>query len=234
MAANFPTLSHSDFLGELKASAPAPIRFDADCNAAALAEARFGAGRGVGRLIVVAVGTGVGGGVVIEGEILRIREHIAGSLGHVIVDARGPRCRCGARGCIEALASGPVLERLAAGYADEQPGSRLAALRRERGRLTGMEIAEALAGNDEPACRAVSECGWWLGAGIATWAVIYVPDMVLVAGGIACLGEPLLEAVRKGFREVGQPAMVSRVAIGQAALTADAGVIGAAALAMDA
>jgi glucokinase len=230
--ANFPNLGGSNFLAEIKAASPLPIEFDADCNAAALAEARFGAGRGVGRLIVVAVGTGIGGGVVINGHIPRIREHIAGSLGHVIVNAKGPRCKCGARGCVEAMASGPVLERLAAKLADEQPGSRLAALQAERGHLTGLEIAEGLAVNDPPATQAVAECGWWLGAGVASWSVIYSPHKVLIAGGIACLGERLVAAVRKGFEEVGQPTMVQQVEIGLAALGADAGVIGAAVVVM--
>lgn len=232
LAANFPTLGGTSFLADIEAAAPLPIDFDADCNAAAIGEYRFGAGRGVERLIVVAVGTGIGGGVVLDGEIPRIREHIAGSLGHVVVNARGPRCRCGARGCVEAMASGPVLEALAAKLADEQPDSRLARLKAERGRVTGVEIAEALACHDAPAVEAVSECGWWLGAGVAAWSVIYSPYKVLVAGGIACLGEPLIAAVRRGFEEVGQPAMVRQVQIERATLGADAGAIGAAALAV--
>jgi glucokinase len=231
-AANFPTLNGTSFLADVKAASPLPIEYDADCNAAALAEYRFGAGRGVDRLIVVAVGTGIGGGVLLNGRIPRIREHIAGSLGHVIVNAKGPRCKCGARGCVEAMASGPVLEALAARLADEQPGSRLASLRAERGRITGVEIAEAMAVDDPPAVQAVAECGWWLGAGVASWNVIYAPTKVLVAGGIASLGEPLIAAVRKGFAEVGQPTMVPKVRIERATLIADAGVIGAAALVM--
>lgn len=231
-AANFPKLGDTSFLADIKAGCPLPIQFDADCNAAAMAESRFGAGRGVDRLIVVAVGTGIGGGVVLNGEIPRIREHIAGSLGHVIVNAKGPKCKCGARGCVEALASGPVLEQLAGRLADEHPDSRLAALRVERGRLTGVEIADALAANDAPAVQAVNECGWWLGAGVASWLVIYAPTKVLIAGGIACLGEPLIAAVRRGVEEVGQPTLVKKVEVGCATLTADAGVIGAAALVM--
>lgn len=233
-AANFPTLGGTPFLADIRAASPLPIEFDADSNAAAIAENRFGAGQGVERLIVAAVGTGIGAGVVLNGEIPRIREHIAGSLGHVIVDAKGPPCKCGGRGCVEALASGPVLERLAGQYADEQPGSRLGALRAERGRLTGVEIAEALAVEDEAACRAVGECGWWLGAGVASWAAIYAPHKVLIAGGIACLGEPLIAAVRQGMHDVGQPVLVRNVEIAQALLSADAGVIGAAALLMPA
>lgn len=232
LAANLPKLSGTSFLSDLRAGSPLDMAFDADSNAAALAEARFGAGREVERLIVAAIGTGIGAGVVLDGEILRIREHIAGSLGHVIVDATGPRCGCGARGCVEALAAGPALERRAGLLADADPGSQLALLRIERGRLTGVEIAEALDGGDAAARQAVDECGWWLGAAIASWSVVFLPDKVLLAGGVAMLGEPYLTAVRKGFADVAQPGLVERVHIERAALGADAGAIGAAATVM--
>jgi len=232
LAANLPTLSGSNVLADIRQAVDLPVTFDADSNAAALGEYRFGAGRGVRRLLVAAVGTGIGAGVVIDGQILRVRDHIAGSLGHVIVDAGGPRCACGARGCVEARASGPVLERRAAELAREEPGSRLRALLAERDRLTAIEIGTALEENDAAATRAVRECGWWLGAGVASWSVIYAPHKVLIGGGIASLGEPLLAAVRDGFRDVGQPDLIRDVVIEPAALGAEAGVIGAAAMVM--
>lgn len=232
VAANLPTLGGTDFLGMIRRGSRLPVTFDADSNAAAVAEYRFGAGRGVERLIVVAVGTGIGGSVVLDGQIPRIFNHIAGSLGHVIVDARGPRCACGAQGCVEARASGRALERLAAELADAEPGSRLAALRAERGRLTGVEIGEALAEGDAAAARVVRECGWWLGAGIAAWTPIYAPQKVLVGGGIIGLGEPYLEAVRAGLHEVGMPHLTRDMVVDAAALGPDAGVIGAAAIGM--
>jgi len=232
LAANLPSLNGTDFLASIRKAAPLPIVFDADSNGAALGEYRFGAGRGVERLIVAVVGTGIGAGVIIAGQVLRIWNHIAGSLGHVIVNAKGPACRCGGRGCVEALASGPALERQATELARAEPDSRLAALLAERGRLTGIEIGIALKGNDPPACRAVRECGWWLGAGVAAWSVIYRPEKVVIGGGLAALGEPLLAAVREGLAEVGQPASTAAVVIEGAALGPDAGVIGAAATAI--
>lgn len=231
-SANLRSLSGSNLLQDLRDAIPLPMAFDADSNAAALAESRFGVGRGVGRLIVAVIGTGIGAGVVIDGKILRIREHIAGSLGHVIVNATGPRCRCGGRGCVEAYASGPALERRASEVADAEPGSTLALLREQAGRLSGVEIAAALSQGDAAAARVVAECGWWLGVAVASWAVIYAPDRVVIGGGIAGLGEPLVEAVRRGMKETGQPAMVERIEISLAALGADAGIVGAACVAM--
>ena len=231
-AANLPTLNGTDFLAGIRDALELPIVFDADSNAAAFGEYRFGAGQDVDRLLVAVVGTGIGAGVVIGGQVLRIWHHIAGSLGHVIVDARGPKCACGARGCVEALASGPALERRAAEAAKAHPDSRLAAQARQAGRLTGVEIGAALRQHDSATLQVVRETGWWLGAGIAAWSVIFRPDKVLIGGGVAALGEPLLEAVRQGLAEVGQPAATKDLIIEPAALGPDAGVIGAAALAM--
>jgi len=231
-AANLPTLSGSNLLSEISSAVELPVGFDADCNAAALGEYRFGAAVGVDRLLVAAVGTGIGVGVMIDGQIVRVRNHVAGSLGHVIVDATGPVCGCGARGCVEARAAGPALERRAAELARAGPGSSLAAVLMDRGRLTAVEIAAALREGDPVARQAVHECGWWLGVGVASWSVIYAPHKVLIGGGIASLGEPLLSAIRQGFHEVGQPMLTREVTIELAALGPDAGAIGAAAMVM--
>lgn len=231
-AANLPTLNGSDFLTMLRQGIDLPVSFDADCNAAAVGEHRFGAGRGIERLIVITVGTGIGGAVLIQGRILRLWNHISGSLGHVIVNARGTRCACGGRGCVETLASGRAVEKLAADLARAEPDSKLASLLEERGQLTGVEIGMALQHQDPAAMRVIKECGWWLGAGIASWSVIYAPEKVLIGGGIALLGPPLLEAVRQGLRDVGQPHTTRKVRVEAAALGSDAGVIGAAAMVM--
>lgn len=230
-AANLPTLNGSDFLASIRTTLDLPIIFDADSNAAAFAEYCYGAGRGVDRLLVASIGTGIGAGVILDGQVLRIWHHIAGSLGHVIVDPCGPKCACGAVGCVEALAAGPALERRAAQAAVKHPDSALAAIARQAGRLTGVEIGQALQQSDPTAQDVVRRTGRWLGVAIAIWAVIYRPAKVLIAGGVAALGEPFLDAVRQGLAEVGQPAATRDLTIAAAALGPDAGVIGAAALA---
>lgn len=234
LVANLPQLSGSTLLADLRGALDLPVVFDADCNAAALGEYAFGAGRGVERLMVVTIGTGIGGGVIVDGQVLRVRQHIAGSLGHVVVDARGPRCGCGGRGCVEVLAAGPAIERRAAEAADGNPASALARLRRERGRLTGVEIREALEAGDADAHDVVRACGRWLGVGIASWTAVFDPELVLLGGGIAALGEPWFAAVREGLEEVGQPRVVAKLRIEPAALGGNAGVIGAGVLAKEA
>ena len=230
LVANLPGLSNTPFPRKLAERLPVRVRFDVDANAAALGEYRFGAGRGVRRLLVATLGTGIGGGVVLDGRVLRVRNHVAGSLGHIIVNADGPRCGCGARGCLEVYASARGFEWLAEDVARKQPRSMLARLKDETGRLSGPELAKALAAGDASARYVVDRCGRWLAIGIATWGVIYLPDRVLLGGGVAAIGRPLLETVRESFRDIAQPYVVERMTIDLAALGNDAGVIGAASL----
>ncbi len=228
MVANLPGLNGTPFPRRLARRVPVPVRFDVDCNAAALGEYHFGAGRGVRRLLVATLGTGIGGAVVLNGELLRLRNHVAGSLGHVIVDPNGLRCTCGARGCLEMYASARGFERAANARADLRPRGLLARLRAKAGRLSGPELAEALAAGDADARRVLRECSRWLAAGMATWSVIYMPDRLLLGGGVAAIGRPLLDAVRTQFEEIAQPYVL--LTIGLARLGNDAGVIGAASM----
>jgi glucokinase len=90
-----------------------PVRFDHDCNAAGLAEARFGAAKGCSSVFYAAIGTGIGSGIILDGKIYHGKNGAAAEGGHVSIDYRSETvCRCGSRGCIEALASGHVLERV--------------------------------------------------------------------------------------------------------------------------
>ena len=90
------------------------VRVENDCNAAGLAEARFGAAKGFSSVFYAAIGTGIGSGIILDGEIYHGKNGAAAEGGHVSIDYRGIDCRCGSKGCIEAIASGHVLERAGA------------------------------------------------------------------------------------------------------------------------
>jgi glucokinase len=89
------------------------VRVENDCNAAGLAEALFGAAKGCSSVFYAAIGTGIGSGIILDGKIYHGKNGAAAEGGHVSIDYRSETvCRCGSVGCIEALASGHVLERL--------------------------------------------------------------------------------------------------------------------------
>ncbi len=103
---NFPLVEHvSELLG-------APAVMDNDANAGALGEAVYGAGRGFRPLFYMTLSTGIGGGLILEdGSVYRGADSWAGEIGHVTIQASGPECLCGARGCLERMCGGLWLER---------------------------------------------------------------------------------------------------------------------------
>lgn len=212
-----------------------PVLVENDANAAAWAEYRFGAARGHRVALCVTVGTGLGGGIIIEGELFRGAHGLAGEWGHLRVVPDGRRCACGNRGCWEQYASGTALARDARELAETSPGIAegiIALAGREAEALTGVDVSLAAAGGDLAAIELVTEAGRWLGQGIADIAAILDPSVVVVGGGVAAVGEPILAPARSRFAQV----LTGRrhrphPQIRAAALGAYAGIVGAADLA---
>lgn len=209
-----------------------PVLVENDANCAAWAEHRFGAGKGTMDMLMVTVGTGIGGGIVAGGRLYRGSRGFAGEFGHMPISLDGPRCACGNIGCLEAWASGSALGRLAreraAGHEDSEV-MRLAGGVAEN--ITGAVVGAAADVLDEFALELLSELGVRLGVGLAGLAKAFDPEMIVVGGGVSEEGELLLSAARdelaSRFRDqVAPPILVS------AALGNDAGVVGAAHLAL--
>jgi len=210
-----------------------PTSVDNDGNAAAWAEARFGAGAGNDDLVLVTVGTGIGGGLVLDGRLYHGEQGFAGELGHLIVDPGGDRCACGNRGCLEAMASGSTLGRLGREAAAGDPGGRLATLAGGPSLVTGEVVFAAAAAGDKAALALFERVGYWLGVGIASLVTIFDPDLVVVGGGVAATGELLLAPARASFeRYVHARDHRDLPPLVLARLGADAGLVGAATLAL--
>src|ERR687883_1633864 len=164
-----------------------PITVENDANAAAWGEFRFGAGSEVDHLVFLTLGTGVGGGVITHGVLLRGAQGAGGELGHVTIQATGPRCACGNRGCLEALASGTAIQRRAREVAVERPGSALGRLAVER-KVIGEDVTRLAQEGDEAALAVLEEAGRWLGIGLAGFVNTFDPEVVAVGGGVIAAG----------------------------------------------
>jgi glucokinase len=210
-----------------------PTSVDNDGNTAAWAEARFGAGAVSDDLVLVNVGTGIGGGLVLNGQLYHGEHGFAGELGHLIVDPDGDHCACGNRGCLEAMASGSTLGRLGREAAAADPGGRLADLAGGPDLVSGEVVFAAAAEGDKPALALFERVGHWLGVGIASLVTIFDPDLVVVGGGVAATGELLLAPARASFeRYVHARDHRDLPPVVPARLGADAGLVGAATLAL--
>lgn len=116
-------------LGEaLSRAACLEVRVDRDTNAAALGEHRCGSARGTANFVFITVSTGVGGAVMLDGRLIRGADGVAGEIGHICVERGGPRCGCGRRGCVEAIASGPSIARRAEAELRAAQGAELRAV----------------------------------------------------------------------------------------------------------
>ncbi len=209
-----------------------PLTVENDANAAALGEFRFGAGSEVDHLVVVTLGTGIGGGVITHGVLLRGAQGSGGELGHVTIQSTGPRCACGNRGCLEALASGTAIARRAREVASEKPDSALGRLAVKR-KLLGEDVTELARNGDEVALSVLEETGRWLGIGLAGFVNIFNPEVVAVGGGVMAARELVLESARREVHLRARPPSRDLVEVKEATLGPESGVLGAAALARD-
>lgn len=191
------------------------VLLENDADAAAMGECFAGAGRGFDPVVMLTLGTGVGGAAIVHGSIYRGMHGEHPELGHLLVAPDGPACYCGARGCLEALASGTAI-----GAAGKQIG--LADAREV--------FAAAASGNRgakdivDRACEAVAMAGW-------TLCHTLLPQRLILGGGIMDVHFDLFAAA---IHERLQPATQftrAAVSVARAALGNDAGVVGAAALA---
>jgi glucokinase len=225
---------------DLRERVGGPLRLPAvvenDNNAAAWGEYRFGAGRGRRHVLFVGIGTGIGGGIIVDGALVRGAHGFAAEIGHIVVQPDGERCGCGNRGCWETVASGTAISRASRRAVTRHPHSRIAELAQgDPGRGTGSLVTRAAREGDPAACGILVEVGHRLGEGIAGLVNVLDPEVVIVGGGAAEAGDLLLDPARAAFRRtVEGPDHRPAVPIVVAELGTDAGVIGAATLALEA
>lgn len=186
-----------------------------DVHATAVCEARLGAARGYGSALIVALGTGIGGALIRGGRLDPGRTGIAGSIGHVLAPLhRGAVCSCGAPDHIEAYASGPAIE---AEYAARS------------GRV--LDLRSIAARDDELARQVIAEAGEALGGTIGTAVNLLDGDIVVIGGGVAEIGEPLIRAIGAGLRRHALPP-ARNVPVALARHRTDSCLIGAASAAL--
>jgi glucokinase len=212
-----------------------PVFVDNDANVAALAEHRAGAARGAQEAVVLTIGTGIGGGLILRGELYRGAIGAGAELGHMVIEMDGPPCQgnCPNHGCVEALASGTALEREAMRIAGERADSGLARALRAGMQLNGPLVTELAHDGDEAAIETIALIGTRLGVAIASYVNIFNPQVVVIGGGVMAAGELLLAPARAEAAARALPPSRDEVEIVAARFGVEAGMVGAAALALD-
>jgi glucokinase len=205
-----------------------------DANAAALGEHRFGAGVGFDNIVYLTVSTGIGGGIIIGGELYSGADGCAGEIGHMTVEANGPRCHCGNFGCLEALASGWAVAKTA--LRRIRSGEKSSIVELVNGRLesvTAETVAAAARRGDQLAADIVADAAKYLGIGLANLVNIFNPELIVIGGGLSKMGDMLLKPARKVLKERAFRLPAQTAHIARARLGSNAGIIGAAAYVFD-
>jgi glucokinase len=209
-----------------------PIFVDNDANVAALAEHLYGAARGADNAVMLTIGTGIGGGLILGGEVYRGASGAAAELGHVVIAMDGLPCQgnCPGHGCVETYASGTALGREARAAAEREPESALGRLAAAGERVDGKAVTEAALAGDPASVAVFDLVGSRLGVALTSFANIFEPEVFVIGGGVIAAGDLLLEPARRELRARALPPMRDTPVVA-AELGADAGMIGAAAMA---
>jgi glucokinase len=212
-----------------------PVVLLNDVRAATWAEWLFGAGRECADLLCLFVGTGIGGGVVSGGRMLAGSSNSSGELGHMTVDMHGPLCHCGNRGCLEAIAGGWAIARRARDAVADDPqagASLLSMANNQADNLTAELVAQGAHAGDPLAGQIVTETAEALIAGAVGLINAFNPARLILGGGVIEGLPELIQHIDQGIRVKALRAASENLQVLPAELHNDAGVIGAAALAM--
>jgi glucokinase len=212
-----------------------PVVVDNDGNASMLAEARGGAAAGTRHAVMVALGTGIGGGLWLNGEVYRGASGVGAELGHVVLQLHGPECPgdCPGIGCFEALVSGDAIGREGRRVAEGDPDSALGRRLASDQEIDGGIVTELAHGGDPPAREVLGEIGERLGFGLVGLVNTFNPEVIVIGGGAARGGELLLEPARSVVAERALPPAREAVRIRPAHYGDEAGMIGAALMALE-
>ncbi|MFP5262771.1 MAG: ROK family protein [Blastocatellia bacterium] len=214
-----------------------PSTLDNDVNAGTYGEFKAGAARGARDVLGLFVGTGIGGGLIINGALYHGFSKNAGEVGHIVIEAGGgPRCGCGNRGCLEALASRTAMTRdirKAIRRGDKTAVSKL--LRKDTDVLSGGDLKKAYDAGDELVSRIVRRAAKLIGVGVGSLVNVLAPEIVVLGGGVVeAMGDDFVQRVDRSARKVAVDFATKDLKIVRAGLGDDAGVIGAAMLALGA
>ena len=225
-----PNLPFKNFelVKNIKEKYQLPTYLDNDANAATLGEFMFGAGKGTENMIYMTVSTGIGGGAILNGKIYRGSTGNALEVGHTTIVKDGARCGCGNIGCAEAMASGTAIGK----RAKEAVATNVETALKNYVNVTSKEVFIEAAKGDIVAKEILTNCLSYLGIAVSNVISSFDPEKVVIGGGVINGGDIVLESVKAEVSKRCMKTYVDFCSIEKAKLGGQAGVLGAAALAI--
>jgi glucokinase len=173
----------------LSAQLGVPCRLQNDATLAAVGAWHYLGNPGLKHIVYIGVGTGIAAGLILNGRIYRGAHGLAGEIGHMVINPEGPRCQCGARGCLEALAAGPAIARMGEQAAS---GPAYTLLRRHKP-MTAEAVYQAAREGDAVAQAIARKVGRYLALALQQLIVAYDMEYVVFGGGVSRNGEAFLQ-----------------------------------------
>lgn len=199
-----------------------------DAKAAALGEYRYGAGKGIRNQIYMTVSTGIGGGIITDGALYTGTGGSAGEIGHMVIDVNGPRCDCGNNGCLESLASGTSVARdMSDRLKKGAPSIVRDMVSGHLQYITAEIVSKAADQGDSVASEVIHQAGIYLGVGLANLVNIFNPELIIIGGGFAKVGNRLLDPAMSEMKRRAFAWPASQVRLLAAKLGDNSGVTGA-------
>lgn len=206
-----------------------PVYIDNDANCAAMAEAVAGAGKGAKDSVTITLGTGVGAGVIVNGRIFSGFNQAGSEFGHTVLVSGGVQCGCGRKGCFEQYASATALARMTREAAEANPDSLLNKVKEDFGEWNAQIAFVAMKQGDKVAAQVIDSYTDYLADGLANAINAFMPEVLIVGGGVCNEGDPLLIPMRE--KTMSRPYFgpgVPKTRIALAQMGNDAGIVGAA------
>ena len=214
----------ADYIAELIHK---PVYIENDANAAAYGEYIAGSAKGASDAVCITLGTGVGGGIIIDGKIYSGFNFAGAEIGHMVVEADGPLCTCGRRGCFEVFSSATGLIRMTKEAMDADPTSKMHEMMGDH--ISGRLAFNAMRAGDESAKKVVDKYIKYLAIGITNTINIFQPEILCIGGGVCNEGDALMTPLREAVKEqVYSKRSAKNTEIVRASLGNEAGIIGAA------
>jgi len=208
-----------------------PVVVENDVNTITWGEFLYGAGKGYSTIICITLGTGLGGGIVKDGKLLRGGKYSAMEIGHITIDYRGPRCKCGNIGCIERFVGRDyIVERAVKAIQDGKKTLITELVNGETKEITPKIISDAYKQGDRVATDIWIDVGVCLGALFTGLVNLLNPDLIIIGGGISRNVEIMFETIEKKIKEQAMAKLAEKVRVIQSQLGSDAGIVSAGAL----
>jgi glucokinase-like ROK family protein len=211
---------------DLQARWGCKVTMSNDAELGALGEWAYGAGRTQRHVAYVKVGSGIGAGLILDGRIYRGAEGLAGEIGHLTIQEDGPLCTCGNHGCLESIAGGAAIARQAIEVVKSGERTQLTKIQPPE-EITARQVLHAARLGDLAAQRIVTKAGEYLGIAIAGIINLSNPSVVVVGGGVAQMGDLLLEPIRRIVQERSLSPSAKSVSITAAVLGRRSSMMGA-------